>query len=74
MNLVENSHKIKFLRESVNSRVDSIKMLVKHGSTMNNQVERMISLQNNLHEKLLDERKKVCGVKFQDCKWFHGVC
>ena len=57
MNLMENSHKIKFLRESLNSSVDSIKMIVKHCTMMNNQLEQMISLQNKLYEKLLSKEK-----------------
>lgn len=60
MNLMENFHKIKFLCESLNSSVDSIKMIVKHCEMMNNQVEQMISLQNKLYEKLIAEKKHVC--------------
>jgi hypothetical protein len=37
-------------------------MIVKHYKMMNNQVEKMISLQNKLHEKLLAEKRQVCGV------------
>jgi hypothetical protein len=62
MNLVKNSHNIKFLRKSLNSSVDSIKMIIKHCTMMNNQVEQIISLQNKLYENLL-EKRQVCGVE-----------
>jgi hypothetical protein len=48
MNLEENSRKIKYLHEILNSGVDLIKMIIKHCVTMNNQVEQMVSLQNKL--------------------------
>ena len=62
MNLEENSHKIKYLRESLNASVDSVKMIIKHCVMMNNQVEQMVSLQNKLCEKLISKEKQVCGV------------
>jgi hypothetical protein len=37
-------------------------MTVKHYHMMHNQVEQMISLQNKLYEKLLDEKRHVYGV------------
>jgi hypothetical protein len=49
MNLMKNSHKIKSLRENLSGNVDAIKRLVKHCEMMNNQVEQMISLQNQLY-------------------------
>jgi hypothetical protein len=60
--LIENSHKINILHERVSSCVDSLKMTIKHCKMMNNQVEQMISLQNKLYEKLLAEKRQVCGV------------
>ena len=38
-----------------------VKRIVKHCEMMNNQVEQMISLQNQLYEKL-NVKKQVCGV------------
>jgi hypothetical protein len=42
MNLMENSHKIKSLRESVKFSMDAIERIIKHCTMMNNQVEQMI--------------------------------
>ena len=58
---MENSHKIKFLHESLHANVGEVKRIVKHCEMMNNQVEQMISLQNQLYEKL-NVKKHVCGV------------
>jgi hypothetical protein len=63
LDLLENSHKVKFLRESLNASVDSIKMIVKHCTTMNKQIEQMASLQSKLYEKLFANEKQVYGVK-----------
>jgi hypothetical protein len=62
LTLMENSHKIKFLRESLNSSVDFIKMIVKHCTMMGNQIEQMVFLQNKLYEKVLANERQVCGV------------
>ena len=58
---MENSHNIEIIHERLSSCVDSIKMTVKHYQMMNNQAEQMISLQNKLYEKLLAEKRQVCG-------------
>lgn len=63
MNLMENSHKIESLRESVNFSIDAIKRIIKHCTMMNNQVEQLISLQNKLYKRLVAEKKPICGVK-----------
>ena len=61
MMIMENSHKIKFLRESLHANVGEVKRMVKHCEMMNNQVEQMIALQNQLYESLI-VKKQVCGV------------
>ena len=61
MSIMENSHKIKFLRENLNASVGEVKRIIKHCEMMNNQVEQMVSLQNQLYENLM-EKKQVCGV------------
>jgi hypothetical protein len=53
MNLMKNSHKIKSMHENLSAKVDAIKGLVKHCEMMNNQVEQMISLQNQLYKNLI---------------------
>jgi hypothetical protein len=58
---MKNSHKIKSFHENLSAKVDVIKGLVKHSEMMNNQVEQMISLQNQLYENLIG-KKQVCGV------------
>jgi hypothetical protein len=63
MNLMESSHKIKSLRESVKFSMDAIKRIIKHSTMMNNQVEQMISPQNILYERLLAEKKPICSVE-----------
>jgi hypothetical protein len=62
MNLMKNSHKIKSFCENLSAKVEAIKGLVKHCEIMNNQVEQIISLQNQLYENLIG-KKQVCGVK-----------
>jgi hypothetical protein len=64
MNLMKNSHKIKSLRENLSANVDAIKRLVKHCEMMKNQVDQMISLQNQLYENFI-EKKQVCGVNIR---------
>ena len=61
MTIMENSHKIKSLRESLHASVGEVKRIVKHCEMMNNQVEQMVSLQNQLYESLM-VKKQVCGV------------
>ena len=61
MMIMENSHNIKFLCGSLHANVGEVKRTVKHCEMMNNQVEQMISLQNQLYEKL-NVKKQVCGV------------
>ena len=61
MSIMENSHKIKFLRESLNASVEEVRRIIKHCEMMNNQVEQMVSLQNQLYESLM-VKKQVCGV------------
>ena len=53
MMIMENSHKIKSLRESLHANVGEVKGIVKHCEMMNNQVEQMVSLQNQLYESLI---------------------
>ena len=60
--IIENSHRINDLHKKMGSCVDSLKMTIKHCKMMNNQVEQMISLQNKLYEKLLNEKKQIYGV------------
>jgi hypothetical protein len=60
--ILENSRNIEIIHKNMSSCVESLKMTVKHYHMMHNQVEQMISLQNKLYEKLLDERRQVCGV------------
>ena len=45
MRIMENSHKIKFLRENLNASVGEVGRIIKHCEMMNNQVEQMVSLQ-----------------------------
>jgi hypothetical protein len=59
---MENSHQIKFLREGLNSSIDSIEMIMKYCDMMNNQTKKMFSLQNKLYENLLANEKQVCGL------------
>jgi pantothenate kinase len=61
MSIMENSHKIKFLRENLNASVGEVRRIIKHCEMMNNQVEQMVSLQNQLYANLI-EKKQVCGV------------
>jgi hypothetical protein len=61
-NLDENSHKINYLRESLNSGVDSIKFITKQCVMMHNRVEQIISLQDKLYEHLISKEKQVFGV------------
>ena len=61
MTIMENHHKINFLRENLNASVGEVKRIVKHCEMMNNQVEQMISLQNQLYENL-NKQKQLCGV------------
>ena len=61
MRIMENSHKIKFLRENLNASVGEFRRIIKHCEMMNNQVEQMVSLQNQLYGNLI-EKKQVCGV------------
>jgi hypothetical protein len=61
MNLMKNSHEIKSLGENLSAKVDAIKGLVKRCEMMNNQVEQMISPENQLYENFI-EKKQVCGV------------
>jgi hypothetical protein len=61
MNMMENSHKIKFLRENINASVGEVRRIIKHCEMMNNQVEQMVSLQNQLYANLI-EKKQVYGV------------
>jgi hypothetical protein len=65
MNLMKNSHKIKFFCENLSVKVEAIKGLVKHCEMMNNQVEQVITLQNKLYENLI-VKKQVCGVKTRE--------
>ena len=53
MMIMENSHKIKFLRESLHVNVGEVKRIVKHCEMMNNQVEQMISLKINCMKSLM---------------------
>jgi hypothetical protein len=39
MSIMENSHKIKFLRENLNASVGEVKRIIKHCGMMNNQKE-----------------------------------
>ena len=68
MMIMENSHKIKFLHESLHVNVGEVKRIVKHCEMMNNQVEQLISLQNQLYEKL-NVKKQVGGVNTRRCKY-----
>ena len=61
MMIMENSHKIKFLREELHANVGEVKRMVKHCEMMNNQVGQMIDLQNQFYESLI-MKKQVCGV------------
>ena len=61
MKIMENSHKIKYVRENINASVGELKRIIKHCEMMNNQVEQMVSLQNQLYGNLM-EKKQVCGV------------
>ena len=61
MKIMENSHKIKFPQENLNANVGEVRRTVKHCEMMNNQVEQMVSLENQLYENLI-EKKQVCGV------------
>ena len=61
LKIMENSHKIKSVRENINASVGELKRIVKHCEMMNNQVEQMVSLQNQLYGNLM-EKKQVCGV------------
>ena len=59
---MENSRNIEIIHKNLSSCVESLKMTIKHYHMMHNQVEQMIYLQNKLYEKLLDEKRQVCGV------------
>jgi hypothetical protein len=60
--ILENSHNIEIIHKNLSACVDSLKMTVKHYHMIHNQVEQMIYLQNKLYDKLLDEKRHVCGV------------
>jgi hypothetical protein len=60
--LDKNSHKINYLRGSLNSGVNSIKLITKQCVMMHNRVEQIISLQNKLYEHLISKEKQVFGV------------
>ena len=60
--LVENSKNIEILREGIDFRMDDIKRIIKHCTMMNNQVEQLVSLQNQLYERLFSEKKSACAI------------
>ena len=62
LSLEENDRKIKFLRESLSSSVESIKGVVKHCTMINNQIEQLATLQNTLFEKISYNANKACAI------------
>jgi hypothetical protein len=56
--LDENSHKINYLRESLNSSVDSIKLITKQCVMMNNRVEKLYLFKINYMNSLSPKRNR----------------
>jgi len=62
LSLEENDRKIKFLRESLSSSIESIKGVVKHCTMINNQIEQLSTLQNTLFEQISYNANKACAI------------
>jgi hypothetical protein len=61
--LTENAYEIKILREELNFIVNAIKVTIKNCTIINNQIEKMASMQNTLMENLVLKEKQVCAMK-----------